>query len=444
MTMKFHPIVILGFIFAVNGFSFGSSSGSYQAHKTRSKLVSRDAATADQTATLKRVLLTFQRAAWEQGTASQALIELEYPQYSEFSANPFQSGSATPDDVILLAHDAVVRQASDGRLALQISGQDDNVALDPASNGEAVIIASRTSDDSTGFWRHAADAQLNYLLNVAPRAPDGTISHRSDRIAFWADGVYMGAPFLAYYGATHNNYTLLQLAFDQIRLYHQYLYDPNTTLWRHIYDYQNGNFTDPGYWATGNAWALAGMSRVLASITQSSYSANMTAQKGNLTAWIQETLDGVVKYQQQDGLFRNYLDQTTSFEDASASALFAYSIYRANSLDSNMFGSNYTSKADAARNGVLSSINYLGFVSPVVNANSYTQQGESSPEAQSFALLMIAADRDRSAGNTTTVGTVGTGGIASGSAAAKFLKNPTALAVGAGASALVANYVESL
>lgn len=34
-----------------------------------------------------------------------------------------------------------------------------------------------------------------------------------------ADGVYMGPPFFALYGLMTNNQTLLQLAYDQVRLY---------------------------------------------------------------------------------------------------------------------------------------------------------------------------------------------------------------------------------
>ena len=40
-----------------------------------------------------------------------------------------------------------------------------------------------------------------------------------------SDFVYMVPPFLAYYGVLTQNATLLQLAYDQCRLYRQYLVD---------------------------------------------------------------------------------------------------------------------------------------------------------------------------------------------------------------------------
>lgn len=68
-----------------------------------------------------------------------------------------------------------------------------------------------------------------------------------------ADGVFMGPPFLAYYGAVTKNQSLLQLAYDNCRLYREALLI-NTTygpLWAHIYDDDNQKWIDEGIWGTG-------------------------------------------------------------------------------------------------------------------------------------------------------------------------------------------------
>lgn len=67
------------------------------------------------------------------------------------------------------------------------------------------------------------------------------------------------AQFWAYYGLMTRNDTLIQLAYDQIRLYRQSLQDPQTELWRHIYVPGGGSDSDPGLWATGE-FAEAGLS----------------------------------------------------------------------------------------------------------------------------------------------------------------------------------------
>lgn len=68
-----------------------------------------------------------------------------------------------------------------------------------------------------------------------------------------ADGVYMGFPFIAYYGAVKKNQTLLQVAYDQCRLYRDALLidGPTGKLWAHIYDDTNSTWVDKGIWATG-------------------------------------------------------------------------------------------------------------------------------------------------------------------------------------------------
>ena len=72
-------------------------------------------------------MLAMQRRAWEQGTAAQALLE-----------------QGETDLVVLFAKDAIVNQAKDGRLGLN---GDQAPVTDPASNGEPVLAAYRTTGD---------------------------------------------------------------------------------------------------------------------------------------------------------------------------------------------------------------------------------------------------------------------------------------------------------
>lgn len=133
---------------------------------------------------------------------------------------------------------------------------------------------------------------------MAPRAPNGAISHRDSQAQLWADFVYMAPPFIAYYGALLEDgpscQELLQTAYDQVRLYREVLYDPDVGLWRHI---ALGNGTDPTYWGTGNAWAAAGALRVLATIQRSSTAHAMKSQESDLVQWVGEILDGAWKFQ---------------------------------------------------------------------------------------------------------------------------------------------------
>ena len=62
--------------------------------------------------------------------------------------------------------------------------------------------------------------------------------------------MYMVPPFLAYYGVTTQNISLLQEAYTQISLYRNYLRDQKAhNLWKHM---QLGYGTDNGHWSTGH------------------------------------------------------------------------------------------------------------------------------------------------------------------------------------------------
>ena len=106
--------------------------------------------------------------------------------------------------------------------------------------------------------------------------------------------MFMGFPFIAMYGAVSNNQTLLQVAYDQCRLFRDALLvdTPNGPLWAHIYDDDSQSFSDRGTWASGNGWAALGMQRIQAIISKSRFADSMSQQMNDLSVWTKEILDG--------------------------------------------------------------------------------------------------------------------------------------------------------
>jgi hypothetical protein len=187
----------------------------------------------------------------------------------------------------------------------------DGSAADPASIGFAVALAAALTEDgadllSNGSARvskeeaeRAVEEQVEALWNRIPRTQDGAISHRVEDMELWSDFVCaslglldsegdeetdFSAPissyppsrhrygpsrsspsrfspfprsrssssqFFAYLGALTSNSTLIQAAFDQSRLYRQYLHDNRTGVWTHIFIPGGGEDEDDGLWATG-------------------------------------------------------------------------------------------------------------------------------------------------------------------------------------------------
>lgn len=107
----------------------------------------------------------------------------------------------------------------------------------------------------------------------------------------------MVPPFIAYFGAydqTGATTWLLQAAYDQCRLYRNYLQDSTTKLWKHI---ELGSWQDEKLWATGNGWAAAGMLRVLQTIRNSDVSESFLNQQSDLLNWTEEIVKASWEYQ---------------------------------------------------------------------------------------------------------------------------------------------------
>ncbi|PSS37321.1 hypothetical protein PHLCEN_2v798 [Hermanssonia centrifuga] len=344
-------------------------------------------------------MLQIAEHSWELGTACEAEAELASPALSVFRAsafpppthlNPAITGNSTA--MIDIATN-IVETKVPGTLPLT---DGDGAVGDPASLGVAVLLANWTRDDlSDDSFSVAAQEQLDYLLTGAPRTEDGAISHRDTQVQLWADFVYMAPPFIAYYGALAGGAVgadLLQQAYDQCRLYRNYLRDP-IGLWRHI---TLGNGTDETHWGTGNAWAAAGMMRVLQTIRHSEQAQAFQSQQEDLTNWIHEIVSAAWQFQQANGTLLNTIDASPwdSFADSSSTALLAATTYR---LATITFDFSLIEFANKAMDVIRRSVDDDGWLQNTVDPETFNTPslpGEHSPEGQAFVLLLHSAWRD--------------------------------------------------
>lgn len=332
---------------------------------------------------------------WEIGTLAEALTEFSWPALSVYApvTAPIYPLNSTynASDVMSIAQRTVATKPAD-ITALMLDG----ASGDPASIGVAVILANRTrSDPSDWSYAIAAEDQLHFLLNDVPRSDSGAISHRDDDVQLWADFVYMGPPFLAYWGLVVHDKSLLIQAHDQCRLYREALQDEGG-LWKHII---YGPWQDLTHWGTGNGWAASGMMRVLATLNQSStFGEDLLPQQANLTQWVGEIITASWSFQQKDGTLLNTIDAapSDSFRDLSSTALIAATTYRWAAHTGN---TTHIPNANAAMQAVIAGVDSKGWMNPVVDPYSFDKVLDvnttpGSPEGQSFVLLLTAAWRD--------------------------------------------------
>ncbi len=309
-------------------------------------------------------MLAIQRYPWEQGVCAQALYEAGQEQL-----------------YICMAHDAILRQTKDGRLAVTGS----NIACtDPAANGEPVLRAYEKTGDP--FYKEGADRMLAYLKTKAPRTREGVIFH--NEISFypeytadqlWVDACYMAPPFLAAMGEVDD-------AALQIEGHLHYLQDKETGLLYHIYDVGSSRFVRKLLWATGNGWALMGMVRVAALAEAQGRDDVCTSMRQKAVAM----LTALAPYRRQDGLFHDIVNDEQSFVDGTSAMMAAVAAYRG--LYEGWLpedGGKTLENAEKAYATMCTKVDAFGILHDVCGCPDFVSSGTSA-EAQASFIMMQA------------------------------------------------------
>ncbi|MBW8002231.1 MAG: glycosyl hydrolase [Planctomycetes bacterium] len=306
---------------------------------------------------VKNAMLAMQRYSWEQGVAAQALLEM-----------------GETDLVIQMAKEAVLRQASGGRLA--VIGYNDGVT-DPAASGEALLYAAKVTADAN--LKKAADKMLDYLLHKAPKTKDGTLHHMTSKQQVWIDSMYMAPPFLAVAGHPKE-------AVKQIEGFRKLLWDPQKKLYSHIWDVTKNKFQRKDFWGVGNGWTAAGITRVIKALPD-----DMTEEKKRLIQYLKEGIDGCLAHQRDDGLFHNVIDKPDTFVETNLAQMLAYSIY--SSVQAGWLDKKYIKYAQKMRKAANKKVDKFGLVRDVCGAPNFNAPGVAT-EGQAFFLLMEAAAKN--------------------------------------------------
>lgn len=212
----------------------------------------------------------------------------------------------------------------------------------------------------------------------------------------------MVPPFLAYYAVGTGNLDIMKEALRQGVLYRDMLGTPPSGndsaagIWKHIVGPQTA---DNGLWSTGNGWAAMGIMHVLAIAKHSGWEPVLKAEIATLKSVVKDILDAVIrvdKAEPNEPLLRNYLNDTSWFGELSGTTLLAATAYRAVELDSETFGKGYVDWADEKRVAVETRIDpETGVLAPVINPLGWGDRKPAveSPEAQSFGIMLFAAER---------------------------------------------------
>jgi unsaturated rhamnogalacturonyl hydrolase len=302
----------------------------------------------------KIAMLCMQRASWEQGVASQAMIE-----------------QGEKNIIVLMAKEAVLRSKSDGRAAMLGS---DSAVTDPGSNGAAILYAYKVTGDKK--LKDAANALYTYLKKKAPRTENGAICHVTAGKEIWSDSMFMTPPFLALMGD-------FEETIRQVDCYRGYLWNKEKKLFSHIWDDKKKVFKREACWGGGNGWCAAGMAQIIDTLPK-----DKEEDRKKLIGYTEELLDGCISFMRPDGLFYDVVDDANTFVETNLSQMLAYSIYKG--VKSGWLKDSFLKSADKMRAGAHAKVDEYGVVQGACGSPLFDRSGTST-EAQAFLLMMEAA-----------------------------------------------------
>lgn len=200
------------------------------------------------------------------------------------------------------------------------------------------VIAPATLDDagamSAAFMRAAmADSTLkigdiieryyDIVENHTYRLADGTIArNRPHHNSVWLDDMFMALPSMAARSAYTNDPKQLDEAARIAGLFIDRMWIPEKGIFRH--GYVEGLEHEPSMaWGRANGWAILTMCQLLDAMPENH------PQRAMILSTIKEHIKGLSQLQGRDGFWHQLLDRNDSYEETSATAIFAYCIAHA-------------------------------------------------------------------------------------------------------------------
>lgn len=171
--------------------------------------------------------------------------------------------------------------------------------------------------------RTLADDIARFIRDDVPRTEDGAffrIDPTGER-TLWADDLYMSVPFLVRYAALSGDSSWLDLAARQFILYRKYLYMPSCDLFSHVYDFLRGAPSEVP-WGRGNGWVMFSLSELMLRLPEGH------ALYRELAGLYRSFAAGVLRCQGADGMWRQVLNDPSSYAETSGTAMMICGLSR--------------------------------------------------------------------------------------------------------------------
>ena len=173
----------------------------------------------------------------------------------------------------------------------------------------------------------------DFVTNKEYRLQDGTLARggpdgkggrnmRPLPDTLWLDDMFMGVPTMAYLGKTTGDSKYYDDAVRQVLQFSKRMFNPKLGIYMH--GYVEGKRDHPELrWARANGWAVMSMVEVLEVLPKNHKGYNAVLEQ------LRAHIRGLAGYQTRDGFWHQLIDRNDTYQETSATAIYAYAIARA-------------------------------------------------------------------------------------------------------------------
>ncbi|MGF6182664.1 unsaturated rhamnogalacturonyl hydrolase [Massilia sp. UYP32] len=173
----------------------------------------------------------------------------------------------------------------------------------------------------------------DFVTNKEYRLKDGTLARggpdgkggrkmRPLPDTLWLDDMFMGVPTMAYLGKTTGEAKYYDDAVRQVQQFSKRMFNPRLGIYMH--GYVEGKRDHPELrWARANGWAVMSMVEVLEVLPKTHKGYNAVLEQ------LRAHIRGLAGYQSRDGFWHQLIDRNDTYQETSATAIYAYAIARA-------------------------------------------------------------------------------------------------------------------
>jgi unsaturated rhamnogalacturonyl hydrolase len=208
------------------------------------------------------------------------------------------------------------------------------------------------------YYRDTAVEYADWVTANAGRSKDGVFFHGasvSDEV--WADTVFMALVFLSRTAKLTANINIAEQVIKQLLSHLQLLQDEKTGILYHGYHCVGNHHMSGALWTRGNSWVVIGVPILIETIR------DLVEVPKEINTRYRTMVDGILKYQAENGLWHTVMDRPDFYQETSGSAGIAGGILKAVRL--HMLEAGSMASALKAMEGVITKINPEGAVEGV-------------------------------------------------------------------------------